>query len=159
MRPLLIAAIALAAAVTSAAEQTPAGLAGRVALPDCPSVGYVPYAYPPFGSCPCDDDGCFHPRRYYACCGEGDPAYKKAFWRRWLRTHFHGGSMLDGVPCHCVYPPVRAYVGPLIPVPPVTGVPPEPAQTPDTIPPPAPAAAPLPPASEESGVDAAAPSA
>lgn len=128
MKPLLIAAIALAAAASSAAGQTPPGLAGRVALPDCPIAGYIPYAYPPFGSCPCGDDGCFHPRPYYACCGEGDPAYKKAFWRRWLRTHFRGGSMLDGVPCHCVYPPVRVYAGPPIPVRPATGVPPEPAE-------------------------------
>lgn len=159
MRSLLFAVITLCAAAASAVGQAPVEQAGRVALPEYPTAGYVPYAYPPFGSCPCGEDGCFHPRPYYACCGEGDPAYKKAFWRRWLRAHFHGGSMLDGVPCHCIYPPVRAYVGSSALVPPVTNVPPEPAQTSDKNPPAAPAAEPLPLESEESGVDAAVPSA
>lgn len=90
----------LTASVAHAADQAVVSI--------CPGRGYLPYDYPTFNSCPCGTDGCFHPRPYYACCGEGDPDYKQAFWRRWLRAHFCGGSMLEGVPRHCVSPPSRA---------------------------------------------------
>ena len=114
--PMLLATAAFAAAAfVASADATAADAAepaGRVAVPTCPGRGYVPYAHPAFGGCPCGEDGCFHPRPYYACCGDADPEYKKAFRRRWLRAHFRGGSMLDGVPCRCVDPPGRTFTAP-----------------------------------------------
>ena len=100
MRLLFTIGLTISTLTASAAEP-----AGRALASTCPGKVYVTYAFPAFGSCPCGEGGCFHPRPYYACRGDGDPAYKKAFWRRWLRAHFRGGSMLDGVPCHCVFPP------------------------------------------------------
>ncbi|MGC1272237.1 MAG: hypothetical protein WBC44_00915 [Planctomycetaceae bacterium] len=111
-----------------------AALATSIARPadpapgTCPGRGYLPYGYPSFDSCPCGADGCYHPRRYYACGGDADPDYKQAFWRRWLRAHFCGGSMLEGVPCHCIYPPGRAVLvtGPPVPA---LALPPQSAET------------------------------
>lgn len=80
---------------------------GRISVTSRPGTNYVGYSYPAFGSCPCMNDRCLLPGRYYAHCGEGDATYKKAFWKRWLRAHFCGGSMLDGVPCECSNPPPR----------------------------------------------------
>jgi hypothetical protein len=105
MRPTF----ALAALLTAASAATAAEPVARVAVPTCPGRGYVPYSYPAIGSCPCGDDGCFDPGRYYAC----DDAYRKSFWRRWRRAHLCGGSMLNGVPCRCVVPPGRPVSGPL----------------------------------------------
>lgn len=121
MRLLFTIGLTVSSLTASAAEP-----AGRALAWTCPGQGYVPYAYPAFGSCPCGEDGCFHPRPYYACCGDSDPAYKQSFWRRWRRAHFRGGSMLDGVPCHCVFPPGRAVMMTAAPTPAV--VPPQPAE-------------------------------
>lgn len=100
MRPNLIVVILFCAATASAGD--------RVA-PVCPVNGYIPYNYPAMGSCPCGEDGCFRPIRYYAC----DNGYEKSFWRRWLRAHFRGGSMLEGAPCQCISPPGRVYRSPM----------------------------------------------
>lgn len=62
--------------------------------------GYVPYRYPAFDTCPCDDAGCYHPGWYYC----GGKSYRQAWWRRWMGAHVGRGSMLDGYPCHCVQP-------------------------------------------------------
>ena len=68
--------------------------------------GYVPYRYPGFDTCPCDEKGCYHPGWYYC----GGTAYRQAWCRRWVRAHLGHGSMLDASPCHCVLPTFgRAY--------------------------------------------------
>ena len=115
MRTPLTLAFAVATGVVSASEPS-----GRAMLPTCPGRGFLPYSYPAFGSCPCGEDGCFPPVRYYGACGDADSAYKKSFWRRWRQAHFGGGSMLDGVPCHCIYPPGRSLALPLTPQPPAS---------------------------------------
>lgn len=80
---------------------TTAGQAMVIAQP-CLGAGYVPYSYPGVDTCPCVRDGCFPPARYY-CGGE---TYRNHWWSKWLRAHFAGGSMLDGYPCHCIFPTV-----------------------------------------------------
>jgi hypothetical protein len=62
--------------------------------------GYVPYPYPGFDTCPCDEDGCYHPGWYYC----GGSAYRQTWCRRWVRAHLGHGSMLEAYPCHCVLP-------------------------------------------------------
>jgi hypothetical protein len=103
-------AVAVAVLLSTASAASAAEPVSRVAVPTCPGRGYVLYSYPAIGRCPCDHDGCFQPGRYYSC----DDAYEKAFWRRWRRAHFHGGSMLDGVPCRCLVPPGRFVSLPLL---------------------------------------------
>jgi hypothetical protein len=98
MRLSIVLAIVVSASAAAASEP-----AGQMLVPTCPGRGYVAYSYPAFGSCPCEEDRCFHPGRYYSC----SDAYEKSFWRRWRRAHFHGGSMLDDVPCHCIDPSGR----------------------------------------------------
>ena len=66
----------------------------------CLGAGYVPYAYPAFGSCPCDTDRCFLPAQYY--CG-GKP-YRRQWFGKWVRAHLGNGSMLEDFPCECIYP-------------------------------------------------------
>lgn len=66
----------------------------------CIGAGYVPYAYPAVGSCPCGDDACFDPHRYY-CCGK---QYKRAWFHKWVGSHLGKRSMLDDYPCACIYP-------------------------------------------------------
>ncbi len=82
--------------------------------------GYVPYSYPAFDSCPCAQDGCFHPGRYYC----GGKAYRKQWFRKWVKTHLGRGSMLDGYPCECISPTAgRPYLKaarlsvPMLPIP------------------------------------------
>ena len=71
-----------------------------IVVQPCLGAGYVPYSYPGVDTCPCAYDGCYPPARYY-CGGE---TYRDHWWGKWLRAHFAGGSMLDGYPCHCVFP-------------------------------------------------------
>ncbi len=66
----------------------------------CIGLGYLPYSYPAVGSCPCGDDLCFHPHRYY-CCGK---EYKKAWFHKWVGAHCGKRSMLDDYCCPCLYP-------------------------------------------------------
>lgn len=66
----------------------------------CIGAGYVPYSYPAVGSCPCGDDACFDPHRYY-CCGK---QYKRAWFHKWVGSHVGKRSMLDDYPCACIYP-------------------------------------------------------
>lgn len=120
MSRLLSLTLFLTATGATAAEP------GRIAFSTCPGQGYIAYSYPAIGSCPCGDDRCFHPGHYYACCGDGDPSYKKAFWKRWLKAHFCGRSMLDGVACQCLNPPSTSVAAP-IPLVPAPMTPPEPA--------------------------------
>ena len=103
MRSVAALILLAAASVASAAEPV-----AKARVATYPGRGYVPYTYPAVGSCPCGEDGCFHPGRYYAC----DDGYEKSFWRRWARAHFCGGSMLEGVPCRCVSPPGRTVLVP-----------------------------------------------
>ena len=78
----------------------------RAAVLPCIGDGYVPYSYPAFGTCPCGDNSCYDPARYY--CG-GKP-YQKQWFRKWVRAHLGVGSMLDDVPCECRFPvSVRPY--------------------------------------------------
>jgi hypothetical protein len=104
MRATFTAVLLCAASAAAASDD---GV--RVVVHTCPGRGYLPYAYPAFGGCPCGEDGCFPSGRYYAC----DDGYEKSFWRRWRRAHFGGGSMLDGIPCRCITPPGRAVSVPL----------------------------------------------
>ena len=66
----------------------------------CLGRGYVPYSYPAIDSCPCARNCCFHPGRYYC----GGKAYRKQWFRKWLRAHLGSGSMLDEYPCQCTFP-------------------------------------------------------
>ena len=94
----------------------------------CLGAGYVPYAYPAFGTCPCAEDGCFPAAPYFACgrCGE---AYRERWLKKWARAHFGHASMLDGYPCHCILPTAgRPYVA-RIAVSPGSPTPPPPAPT------------------------------
>lgn len=68
----------------------------------CLGTGYVAYAYPAFGSCPCDTDRCFSPARYYC----GGTSYHRQWFGKWIRAHFGKGSMLDEYPCECIYPTI-----------------------------------------------------
>lgn len=119
---LLVCSCAVAAAqddVEPAAERRdvvpPPAAGSEEALPQhvfrpCLGNGYVPYTYPAIGTCPCAEDCCFPAAPYYACgaCGE---AYRKRWFKKWLRAHFGHGSMLDGYPCHCIAPTAgRPYV-------------------------------------------------
>ena len=70
------------------------------AIRPCIGAGYIPYSYPAIGSCPCGDDLCFNPHRYY-CCGK---QYKKAWFRKWSGSHLGKRSMLDDYWCPCIYP-------------------------------------------------------
>ncbi len=123
MHRFLSLALLLTATAVGAAEP------GRISLSTCPGQGYVGYSYPAIGSCPCRDDRCFHPGRYYACGDDADSTYKKSFWKRWCRAHFCGGSMLNGVPCQCISPPSlpvaasAAFAGPSLQIPPVPEAP------------------------------------
>lgn len=123
LRPLILTIyFVLLVTVTATGASEPA----RITVSACPGEGYIAYSLPAIGSCPCGDDRCFHPGRYYTCRGDGDPAYKKAFWRRWFRAHFRHGSMLEGVPCECVAPPSRPIAATFTPVPAVPVAPPAP---------------------------------
>jgi len=122
MRQLLVLAFLIAPTSLAAAEPV------RISLTPCPGQGYIAYRYPAVGSCPCADESCFHPSRYYACCGDADQAYRKQFWKRWLKAHFCGASLLDGVPCRCVSPSVIAVAAPMA-TPPID--PPAPTEEPD----------------------------
>lgn len=66
----------------------------------CIGNGYVPYSYPAFGTCPCGDNCCYDPSRYYC----GGKSYRKQWFRKWLRTQVGRGSMLSDVPCSCRFP-------------------------------------------------------
>lgn len=68
----------------------------------CIGAGYIAYSYPAVGSCPCGDDLCFNPHRYY-CCGK---EYKKAWFHKWAGSHLGKRSMLDDYCCPCLYPRV-----------------------------------------------------
>jgi len=72
------------------------------AIRPCIGAGYLPYSYPAIGSCPCGDDLCFNPHRYY-CCGK---EYKKAWFHKWVGSHLGKRSMLDDYWCPCLYPRV-----------------------------------------------------
>ena len=62
--------------------------------------GYVGYELPAVDSCPCSNDRCFHPCRYYF----GGKPYVRSWCRRWLGAHFGHGSMLDAYPSQCLSP-------------------------------------------------------
>lgn len=121
--PLLLVSAPVELPAQPPAEPTEAG---RVHLPPpiatadrpilvrpCLGAGYIPYSYPAVDSCPCARDDCFPPARYY-CGGE---AYRDHWWSKWLRAHFAGGSMLDGYPCHCVFPTVGRPIVQTVPEP------------------------------------------
>lgn len=90
----------------------------------CLGDGYIPYGYPAFETCPCGNDGCFHPWRYYA----GGKCYRRNWFHTWLRAHLGLGSMLEDYPCPCIFPihaaptaipvePEASTVWPVAPVP------------------------------------------
>ena len=62
--------------------------------------GYVGYELPAVDSCPCCNDRCFNPCRYYF----GGKPYIRSWRRRWLSAHLGHGSMLDAYPCQCLSP-------------------------------------------------------
>lgn len=62
--------------------------------------GYLPYRYPGFDTCQCNEDGCYHPGWYYC----GGSAYRQTWWRQWVRAHLGHRSMVEPYPCHCVLP-------------------------------------------------------
>lgn len=105
------------------------------AFQPCFGRGYMPYAYPAFGSCPCGDDHCFHPGVYY----HGGKPYRREWLCRWIRAHVGHGSMLEAYPCPCISPVAgKPYlISP--PAPPVQAEPPFPAEPAPVPPPPAPA--------------------
>ena len=73
----------------------------------CLGRGYISYSLPAIDSCPCANDCCFHPGRYFC----GGKKYRKQWYRKWFRAHLGRGSMLDDYPCECVYPAVgRTYL-------------------------------------------------
>ena len=79
----------------------------------CIGKGYVPYSYPAFGTCPCGENSCYDPARYY--CGR--KSYRMQWFRKWVRAHLGHGSMLDDVPCGCRFPgSVRPYYRTIRPV-------------------------------------------
>ena len=108
---LLALMIVTAGTELSAQSPEPAAAAGQtVPAPPCLGAGYIPYSYPAVDNCSCATDGCFPPARYY-CGGE---AYRDSWFRKWLRAQFCGGSMLDGYPCHCMFPSVgRVWIPPV----------------------------------------------
>ncbi len=72
--------------------------------------GYVGYQLPAVDSCPCSNDRCFHPCRYYF----GGNAYNKSWRRRWLSAQLGHGSMLDAYGGQCLSPGLtRPYWRPL----------------------------------------------
>ncbi len=111
---LLIGGATVARAQNGETEPAdPASVAGPEGLPPvaenqwtyqairpCIGAGYLAYSYPAVGSCPCGDDLCFDPHRYY-CCGK---QYKKAWLHKWLGSHLGKRSMLDDYCCPCLYP-------------------------------------------------------
>jgi hypothetical protein len=62
--------------------------------------GYVGYELPAVDSCPCSNDRCFSPCRYYF----GGKPYLRSWRHRWLSAHLGHGSMLDAYPCQCLSP-------------------------------------------------------
>lgn len=62
--------------------------------------GYVGYELPAVDSCPCSNDRCFPPCRYYF----GGKPYVRSWYGRWLGAHFGHGSMLDAYSGWCLSP-------------------------------------------------------
>lgn len=74
--------------------------------------GYVGYELPTLDSCPCSNDRCFHPCRYYF----GGKPYVRSWCRRWLGAHVGRGSMLDAYAGQCLSPGLtRPYWRPVSP--------------------------------------------
>ena len=87
------------------ADEAPPAVLGkeqpeRMPFQPCFGAGYLPYAYPGFDTCPCGNDGCFHPNKYFC----GGKAYRRQWLRKWVRSHLGRGSMLEGYPCPCIFP-------------------------------------------------------